>query len=176
MWEKIVLNLVSNAFKFTFTGEIGVSLRERDGAARLTVRDTGIGIPASQIEKLFDRFHRVEGARGRSFEGSGIGLALVRELVKLHHGEIAVESEEGRGTAFHVTIPLGTAHLAPERVATEAGRSGGDFALAHFCRGGAALAARRRRRAAAGCGGGARLPQSVRRSSGGAPPRHAGRR
>ena len=118
MWEKIVLNLISNAFKFTFTGEISVALREMDGAARLTVRDTGIGIPASQIEKLFDRFHRVEGARGRSFEGSGIGLALVRELVKLHNGDIAVESEEGRGTTFHVTMPLGMAHLPPERVKT----------------------------------------------------------
>jgi PAS domain S-box-containing protein len=120
MWEKIVLNLLSNAFKFTFEGEIGVALCEIDGAARLTVRDTGIGIATSQIDKLFDRFHRVEGARGRSFEGSGIGLALVRELVKLHKGDIAVESEEGRGTAFHVTIPLGTAHLSPERVRTPA--------------------------------------------------------
>ena len=118
MWEKIVLNLMSNAFKFTFDGEIGVTLREQDGTAVLTVRDTGIGIPASQIEKLFDRFHRVEGARGRSFEGSGIGLALVRELVNLHEGDIAVESEQGRGTAFHVTIPLGVAHLAPERMHT----------------------------------------------------------
>jgi signal transduction histidine kinase/DNA-binding response OmpR family regulator len=118
MWEKIVLNLVSNAFKFTFAGGIDVSLREQDGAARLTVRDTGTGIPASQIENLFDRFHRVEGARGRSFEGSGIGLALVRELVKLHDGDIAVESEEGRGSAFHVTIPLGTAHIPAERVKT----------------------------------------------------------
>ncbi|MGA3001943.1 MAG: ATP-binding protein [Acetobacteraceae bacterium] len=116
MWETIVLNLVSNAFKFTFAGEIEVLLRERNGAARLTVRDTGTGIPASQIEKLFDRFHRVEGAKGRSFEGSGIGLALVRELVKLHNGDIAVESEEGRGTAFHVSVPLGTAHILPERV------------------------------------------------------------
>ncbi len=116
MWEKIVLNLLSNAFKFTFEGEISVALREIDGAARLTVRDTGIGIPASQIENLFDRFHRVEGARGRSFEGSGIGLALVRELVKLHDGDIAVESEEGHGTAFHVTLPLGVAHLSPEHV------------------------------------------------------------
>jgi signal transduction histidine kinase/DNA-binding response OmpR family regulator len=115
MWEKIVLNLLSNAFKFTFEGEICVVLREIDGAARLTVRDTGTGIPASQIEKLFDRFHRVEGARGRSFEGSGIGLALVRELVKLHEGDIEVESQEGVGTAFHVTIPLGTAVLADKQ-------------------------------------------------------------
>jgi signal transduction histidine kinase/DNA-binding response OmpR family regulator len=120
MWEKIVLNLVSNAFKFTFEGEIEVALRELDRAARLTVRDTGTGIPASQIEKLFDRFHRVEGAKGRSFEGSGIGLALVRELVNLHNGDIAVETEEGRGTAFHVTVPLGTAHIPAERVQTTA--------------------------------------------------------
>jgi len=124
MWEKIVLNLVSNAFKFTFAGEIGVSLRETCGAVRLTVRDTGIGIAASQIEKLFDRFHRVEGARGRSFEGSGIGLALVRELVRLHGGAITVQSEEGRGTEFHVTLPLGLAHLPPERVRTQASEAG----------------------------------------------------
>ena len=116
MWEKIVLNLVSNAFKFTFAGEISVALVERDGTARLTVRDTGTGIPAGEIDKLFDRFHRVEGAKGRSFEGSGIGLALVRELVRLHQGDIEVESEEGRGTSFHVTIPLGTAHLPDGRV------------------------------------------------------------
>jgi PAS domain S-box-containing protein len=116
MWEKIVLNLLSNAFKFTFEGEIEVALREQDGAARLSVRDTGTGIPAEQIEKLFDRFHRVEGARGRSFEGSGIGLALVRELVRLHGGEIEVESEVGRGSVFRVTIPLGAAHLAAARV------------------------------------------------------------
>jgi len=120
MWEKIVLNLVSNAFKFTFEGEIEVALRERDGAARLTVRDTGTGIPAAEIDRLFDRFHRVEGARGRSFEGSGIGLALVRELVNLHGGEIAVDSEEGRGTAFHIIIPLGVAHLSAMRVQTAA--------------------------------------------------------
>ena len=116
MWEKIVLNLVSNAFKFTFVGEIEVALREQDGFARLTVRDTGTGIRADQLGKLFDRFHRVEGARGRSFEGSGIGLALVRELVKLHQGDIQVESEEERGSAFHVTIPLGAAHLSAETV------------------------------------------------------------
>ena len=116
MWEKIVLNLVSNAFKFTFEGEIEVRLREQDGMARLTVRDTGIGIPEDQISKLFDRFHRVEGARGRSFEGSGIGLALVRELLSLHQGDITVESAEGRGAAFHVTLPLGCAHLPAERV------------------------------------------------------------
>jgi signal transduction histidine kinase/DNA-binding response OmpR family regulator len=119
MWETIVLNLLSNAFKFTFEGGIAVVLRASEGVARLTVRDTGTGIPAQQIGTLFDRFHRVEGAKGRSFEGSGIGLALVRELVRLHYGDIEVESEEGRGTAFHVTIPLGKAHLPPAQVASE---------------------------------------------------------
>ncbi len=121
MWEKIVLNLLSNAFKFTFEGAITVLLRAAEGNARLTVRDTGTGIPAEHLPKLFDRFHRVEGARGRSFEGSGIGLALVRELVSLHGGDIAVESEVGHGTAFHVTIPLGAAHLPPGQLGTTPG-------------------------------------------------------
>src|SRR5262249_54073205 len=95
MWEKIVLNLISNAFKFTFEGEIEVSLREMEGGVELMVRDTGIGIAADKIPRLFDRFHRVKGARVRSHEGSGIGLALVQELVKLHGGHVRVESEVG---------------------------------------------------------------------------------
>jgi signal transduction histidine kinase/DNA-binding response OmpR family regulator len=119
MWEKIVLNLLSNAFKFTFEGEIGVSLRCDEDTATLTVRDTGTGIPATELPRLFERFHRIEGARGRSFEGSGIGLALVQELVALHGGAIRVESEEGRGTAFMVSIPLGTAHLPVDRIRAE---------------------------------------------------------
>ena len=79
MWEKIVLNLLSNAFKFTFEGEVSVALHRSadDKAAELVVRDTGTGIPANELPRLFERFHRVEGARGRSFEGSGIGLALI---------------------------------------------------------------------------------------------------
>ena len=82
MWEKIVLNLVSNAFKFTFEGEIAVTLREDGGTAVLTVWDTGTGIPEAELPRLFERFHRVEGVVGRTHEGSGIGLALVQELVK----------------------------------------------------------------------------------------------
>ena len=119
MWEKIVLNLVSNAFKFTFEGEIAVELREDRDLVRLTVRDSGTGIPDHELPKLFDRFHRVEGAQGRSFEGSGIGLALVRELVRQHGGDIAVESQLGRGSAFTVTIPHGVAHLPAERIQPE---------------------------------------------------------
>jgi PAS domain S-box-containing protein len=116
MWEKIVLNLVSNAFKFTFEGEIAVTLEEAGDKARLSVRDTGTGIPDAELPRLFERFHRVEGARGRSFEGSGIGLALVHELVRQHGGDITVASEVGRGSTFTVTIPLGDAHLPAHRI------------------------------------------------------------
>ncbi len=116
MWETIVLNLVSNAYKFTHRGGVAVTLRISGGQSRLTVRDTGIGVPPDELPKLFERFHRVEGSQGRSHEGSGIGLALVRELVQLHGGAISVESTVGHGTAFHVAIPLGTAHLPAGRI------------------------------------------------------------
>ncbi|MGG1949339.1 response regulator [Trinickia sp. NRRL B-1857] len=120
MWEKIVLNLMSNAFKFTFEGEIGVATRlSADSAgAEIIVRDSGVGIPACELPRLFERFHRVEGQRSRSFEGSGIGLALVQELVKLHGGTIAVTSEVGRGTTFSLRLPFGYAHLPAERVSS----------------------------------------------------------
>ncbi len=111
MWEKVVLNLLSNAFKFTLDGSIAIRLRREGGRALLEVQDTGTGIPAGELPHLFERFHRVRGAGGRSFEGSGIGLALVRELVRLHQGDIHVESEPGRGSTFRVSIPaqhLGT--------------------------------------------------------------------
>jgi PAS domain S-box-containing protein len=115
MWEKIVLNLLSNAFKFTFEGCIAVAIQQRADRIELSVRDSGTGIPAAELPRLFERFHRIEGARGRSFEGSGIGLALVHELVKLHSGTVGVSSVEGEGTNFIISIPLGTAHLPPDR-------------------------------------------------------------
>ena len=117
MWEKIVLNLISNAFKFTFDGTIAVSLTEEPDAFALSVSDTGTGISASELPHLFERFHRVEGAKARTHEGSGIGLALVNELVLLHGGAIAAESEPGRGTTFVVRLPKGSAHLSAERIA-----------------------------------------------------------
>jgi PAS domain S-box-containing protein len=119
MWEKIVLNLVSNAFKFTFEGGIDVSLAERGGLAELEVRDTGVGIAPEEVPRVFDRFHRVEGARSRTHEGSGIGLALVQELVRMHRGEIRVESAPGRGSTFRVRLRFGTAHLPPEHLRAE---------------------------------------------------------
>ena len=116
MWEKIVLNLISNAFKFTFEGEIEVSLIKVGNAAELRVRDTGTGIPVEDLPHLFERFYRVQGARGRTGEGSGIGLALVQELARLHGGTVRVESELDRGSTFIVTIPLGKDHLPTERI------------------------------------------------------------
>ena len=116
MYEKILLNLLSNAFKHTFDGEIGVTLRETHDRVQLTVHDTGTGIPARDLPHLFTRFYRVEGARGRSFEGTGIGLALVQELVQLHGGAIEASSVEREGSRFTVTLPKGTAHLPSEQL------------------------------------------------------------
>eukprot|EP01102_Stenamoeba_stenopodia_P015327 TRINITY_DN520_c0_g1_i3.p1 TRINITY_DN520_c0_g1~~TRINITY_DN520_c0_g1_i3.p1 ORF type:complete len:1205 (-),score=270.48 TRINITY_DN520_c0_g1_i3:320-3934(-) len=128
MWEKIVLNLLSNAFKFTLQGGITITLREgyrsefgpspsvdptkTNNCVVLSIKDTGCGIPEHEMPRLFERFHRVQGKhRGRSFEGSGIGLALVYELVKLHGGLIECNSKEGEGTQFFITLPLGKNHL-----------------------------------------------------------------
>ena len=116
MWEKIVFNLLSNALKFTFRGEVRVSLREAPGAVVLEVSDTGEGIPGAELANLFQRFYRVEGTRSRTHEGTGIGLAFVQELVKLHGGAIGAESEPGRGTTFTVSLPAGSAHLPQDRI------------------------------------------------------------
>ncbi|MDQ0135556.1 PAS domain S-box-containing protein [Neorhizobium galegae] len=120
LWEKIVLNLLSNAFKFTFEGEIRISVRASDDMERaeVTIRDTGTGIAAEELPRLFERFHRIEGAKGRSFEGSGIGLALVQELVHLQGGEIRAESRLGEGTSFSISMPFGKAHIPSEQMRT----------------------------------------------------------
>lgn len=116
MWEKIVLNLLSNALKFTFEGGITVTLDLTAENVVLRVADTGTGIPESELPHVFKRFHRVQGTRARTHEGSGIGLALVSELVKLHGGRISVASQVGVGTTFSVEIPRGLAHLPRERI------------------------------------------------------------
>jgi signal transduction histidine kinase/CheY-like chemotaxis protein len=123
MWEKIVLNLISNAFKFTLKGQVTVSVSKQDRRVVAAVADTGAGIPAHELPRVFERFHRVEGSQGRSHEGSGIGLALVQELVKLHGGELTATSDVGRGSTFTVSIPLGSAHLPAEHIVE--GASGG---------------------------------------------------
>ena len=133
-WEKVVLNLLSNAFKFTFEGAITLSLRPgaEGRAAELEVRDSGSGIAADALPRLFDRFYRVDGAPARSVEGVGIGLALVRELVELHGGRIDAASVEGEGSVFTVRLPFGRAHLPPERVRGAAGCARGPTQAAVF--------------------------------------------
>ena len=123
MWEKVVLNLLSNAFKFTFEGEIEVTLEPRGDSVRLCVRDTGVGIAAEGLPHVFDRFHRIAGTRSRTHEGTGIGLALVKELARIHGGNVEVESEPGQGSCFMVSIPFGKAHLPPERIDVEVSQS-----------------------------------------------------
>ncbi len=116
MWEKIILNLISNALKSTFQGEIGISVRPIGEQVQVSVKDTGTGISATDLPNLFQRFRRIDGARRRSHEGSGIGLALVQELVEMHGGSIQVKSTMGVGTEFTLSIPFGKEHLSRGRV------------------------------------------------------------
>ena len=116
MWERVVLNLLSNAFKYTLQGEVVVELSCVENCAQLMVKDTGIGIQPEELPRIFERFHRVEDVRGRTHEGTGIGLALVQELIKLHGGSIRAESVPGTGTTFFVSIPFGKKHLPSDRV------------------------------------------------------------
>jgi signal transduction histidine kinase len=122
MWEKIVLNLISNALKHTRVGGIGVVLRWGGDHVALQVADTGIGIAERDVPHVFERFHRVTGAWSRSHEGTGIGLALVRELAQLMGGEVTVESREGIGSTFTVTVRTGSAHLPADQLAPLASR------------------------------------------------------
>ena len=151
LWEKVVLNLVSNAFKFTLTGQVAVRLRWTGEGAELAVEDTGIGLAPDQLPRVFQRFHRVEGSQGRSHEGSGIGLSLVKELVKLHGGEVSVKSALGAGSTFTVTLRAGSAHLPAQDLPAEArqvesvagGREALTSARRHPHRGGAVHRERR---------------------------------
>jgi PAS domain S-box-containing protein len=120
MWERVVLNLLSNALKFTLSGSVRLSLLLEGESVLLRVRDTGSGIPADELPQLFQRFHRVQGTAARTHEGSGIGLALVSDIVRLHGGRISVESRAGEGSTFEVRIPRGRAHLPADRVRDEA--------------------------------------------------------
>ncbi len=119
-WAKIVFNLLSNALKFTFEGGIAVAVRREGDRVVLTVRDTGVGIADSELPQLFERFHRVHGARSRTFEGSGIGLALVAELTAVHGGEVTVTSQVGEGSTFTVAVPTGSEHLPADQVSAHA--------------------------------------------------------
>ncbi|MFC8616737.1 ATP-binding protein [Micromonospora purpureochromogenes] len=109
-WERIVTNLLSNALKHTFVGRISVRLHAHPTELRLTVADTGVGIAEEEMPRLFERFHRVDGARSRSHEGTGIGLALVGELARLEGGDVRVDSQVGRGSTFTVALPWTALH------------------------------------------------------------------
>ena len=116
MWEKVVLNLLSNAFKFTLNGTVTVRLYSRSESACLEVTDTGCGIPPECVPHLFERFYRGQVSQARSVEGTGIGLSLVQELVKLHGGTVHAASRLRHGSTFTITVPLGTRHLPPSRI------------------------------------------------------------
>lgn len=118
-WETIILNLLSNALKYTFIGGIKLTLEEKADYAELVIEDTGIGIPKDELPHLFERFHRVDGAKTRTAEGTGIGLAVVNELIKLHGGSIKVQSKVEKGTTFTVRIPFGSAHLPKDQVVSK---------------------------------------------------------
>jgi DNA-binding response OmpR family regulator len=117
MWARIILNLLSNAVKFTERGRIGVQVRIAEDEVELTVTDTGTGIPEREIGRVFDRFHQVPDAGGRSREGAGIGLSLVLDSARAHGGTAQVSSRPGRGSRFTVTIPRRTAPGNAPRVA-----------------------------------------------------------
>ncbi|MEO6281347.1 ATP-binding protein [Roseateles sp.] len=120
-WERIVLNLLSNALKYTLQGGVSVQVTAEEGMAVVAIEDSGIGVAEHEVPRLFERFHRIEGALARTHEGSGIGLALVQELMRLQHGDIAVDSHLGRGTRFTLRLPFGHAHLPAEQVSHERG-------------------------------------------------------
>ncbi|CAN1210504.1 response regulator [Tumidithrix helvetica PCC 7403] len=116
-FDKVIYNLLSNAMKFTPSGgSITVRLQSAGDRCLLSVEDTGIGIRTDQIPFLFERFRQAEGSISRSYEGSGLGLSLVKELVELHSGEVIVDSIYGKGTKFTISLPIGDAHLPPKQV------------------------------------------------------------
>ncbi|MCX5962449.1 MAG: response regulator [Cyanobacteria bacterium] len=119
-FDKVVYNLLSNAMKFTPSGgTITVSLEPSGDSVLLSVKDTGIGIREDQISVLFERFRQAEGSVNRRYEGTGLGLALVKELVEIHGGQIQVSSEYGVGSVFVVTLPVGSGHLDASQIEDE---------------------------------------------------------
>jgi response regulator RpfG family c-di-GMP phosphodiesterase/signal transduction histidine kinase len=114
-FEKVIFNLLSNALKFTPKGgKITIYIEDKDHSVTMTVEDTGIGIPANMLERIFDRFSQVDGSKSRAQEGTGIGLALAREIVLVHKGTIRAESELGKGSRFIVEMHKGEEHFDEE--------------------------------------------------------------
>lgn len=109
---KLLFNLLSNAFKFTREGHVEVATSIHGDRFRLTVSDSGIGIKPDQLPNIFDRFCQADGSESREYAGTGIGLALVKEIAALHHGEVRAYSQYGSGSSFEITVPLGKRHLS----------------------------------------------------------------
>lgn len=123
-FEKIVSNLLSNAIKFTPAGgQIDVHLTQHKNHIEIIFQDTGIGISPEELDKIFDRFYQVDESHTRKYEGTGIGLALIKELVELHHGSISVISQINKGSQFMIQLPLGKAHLKQDEIVSETSES-----------------------------------------------------
>ncbi|WP_068188025.1 SpoIIE family protein phosphatase [Mycobacterium sp. UM_CSW] len=116
MWETIVLNLLSNAVKYTLRGSITIEVRAEGEGCRIALRDTGVGIAPEDLDRLFERFYRADNIRGRSVEGAGIGLSLVRGLVELQRGTVEIESEPDRGTTVTIRLPRSVADAPVEQI------------------------------------------------------------
>ena len=115
--DKILSNILSNALKFTKKGgSINVKTCVTGNNVEISVSDNGIGIPKDQLDKIFDRFYQVDNKLSKEYEGTGVGLSLTKELVELHKGKVFVESEEGKGSTFIITLPTGKEHLLPDEI------------------------------------------------------------
>ena len=104
--SSVVYNLCDNAIKYNKKGgEVKITVKKENGNAVITVSDTGVGIPADQTERIFERFYRVDKSRSKEVGGTGLGLSIVKHAVKLHGGDVKAESEQGKGTCITVTLP-----------------------------------------------------------------------
>jgi len=112
-FDKILYNLLSNALKFTKQGHIEISTTIKEDSFYLEVSDTGIGIKQDQLAHIFDRFRQADGSESREYAGTGLGLALVKEIAGLHGGDVIAQSQYGKGSRFKVSVPLGKSHLDP---------------------------------------------------------------
>jgi signal transduction histidine kinase/ligand-binding sensor domain-containing protein/DNA-binding response OmpR family regulator len=129
--EKIITNVIANALKFTpENGRVTIEVKTKSSVLQnenkeefveIIVRDTGIGIPSNELTKIFDRFYQVNDSHTREHEGTGIGLALTKEFVELHHGQILIESEEGKGTTVKIILPLGSRHFSKDEIIEASG-------------------------------------------------------
>jgi signal transduction histidine kinase len=107
----VLLNLVGNAIKFTDSGEVRVSAMAADGAFTVSVADTGPGIPPDQLTRVFEQFHQVDSSNTKAKGGTGLGLAISKQIIEMHGGRIWVESSLGKGSTFHVELPVRAASI-----------------------------------------------------------------